>query len=62
MAVRLREEKRARAGSRNNIQESPGFNKNIKNSGPLIIGIKGLDSSSPSLYYFYSSSIYILII
>jgi hypothetical protein len=62
MAVRLRKEKRARAGSRNNIQESPGFNKNIKNSGPLITGIKGLDSSSPSLYYFYSSSIYILII
>ena len=56
-------EKRARAGSRNDIQKSPGFNKNIKKSGPLIMGVKGLDSSSPSLYYYsYSSSIYILII
>jgi hypothetical protein len=60
MAVRLREEKRARAGSRNGIQESPGFNKNIKKSGPLIVGVRGLDSSSPSLYYYsYSSLIYI---
>jgi hypothetical protein len=59
--VRLREEKRARAGSRNGTQESPGFNKNIKKSGPLIMGVKGLDSSSPSLYS-HSSLIYILII
>ena len=59
MAVCLRKEKRVRAGSRNDIQESPGFNKNIKKSGPLIIRVKGLDSSSPSLYYSYSSSIYI---
>jgi hypothetical protein len=42
MAVRLREEKRARAGSRNGIQKSPGFNKNIKKSGPLTMGDKGL--------------------
>ena len=42
MAVRLREEKRARAGSRNGTQESPGFNKNIKKSGPLIMGEGGL--------------------
>jgi hypothetical protein len=56
-------EKRARAGSRNGTQESPGFNKNIKKSGPLIMGVRGLDSSSPSLYYHsHSSSIYILII
>jgi hypothetical protein len=34
MAVRLREEKRARAGSRNDIQKSLGINKNIKKSGP----------------------------
>ena len=34
-----------------------------KKSGPLIMGIRGLDSSSPSLYYHsHSSSIYILII
>ena len=59
----LRKEKRARAGSRNGIQASPGFNKNTKKSGPLIMGVKGLDSSSLNLYYyFYSSSIYILII
>jgi len=50
-------EKRARAGSRNGTQESLGFNKNIKKSGLLIIGVKGLDSSSLSLYYyFYSNS------
>ena len=58
-------EKRARAGSRNDIQKSPGFNKNIKKSGLLIMGVRGLDSSSSSLYsysYSYSSSIYILII
>jgi hypothetical protein len=42
MAVRLREEKRARAGSRNSTQESLGFNKNIKKSGFLIIGERGL--------------------
>jgi hypothetical protein len=61
--VRLRKEKRARAGSRNGIQKSPGFNKNIKKSGLLIMGVKGLDSSSSSLYYYYYSSlIYILII
>jgi hypothetical protein len=59
----LREEKRARAGSRNGIQESLGFNKNIKKSGPLIIGVRGLDSSSFSSYSrFYSSLIYILLI
>ena len=34
-------EKRARAGSRNGIQENPGFNKNIKKSGPLIMGEGG---------------------
>jgi hypothetical protein len=63
IAVRLCKEKRARAGSRNGIQESPGFNKNIKKSGPLIIGIRGLALNYSSLYYyFYSSSIYILII
>jgi hypothetical protein len=55
----LREEKRARARSRNGLQESPGFNKNLKKSGPLIMGIKGLDTSSSSSY---SSSIYILLI
>ena len=27
-------------GSRNGIQESTGFNKNVKKSGPLIIGDK----------------------
>ena len=37
----LRKEKRARAGPRNNIQESPGFNKNIKKSGPLTMGLGG---------------------
>jgi len=41
IAVRLRKEKRARAGSRNSTQKSLGFNKNIKKSGSLIIGIKG---------------------
>ena len=41
-------------------KESPGFNKNIKKSGPLTMGVRGLDSSSPSLYYCsYSSLIYI---
>ena len=59
----LWKEKRARAGSRNDIQESLGFNKNIKKLSSLIIGIRKLDSSSSSLYYYiYSSSIYILII
>ena len=63
MAVCLRKEKRVRAGSRNDIQESLGFNKNIKKLSSLIIGIRKLDSSSSSLYYYiYSSSIYILII
>jgi hypothetical protein len=42
----LRKEKRARAGSRNGIQESPGFNLKFKKSGTLIMGVKGLDSSS----------------
>ena len=55
----LWKEKRARAGSRNGIQESPGLNKNIKKSGPLIIGVRGLDSSSSSLHY-YSYLIYII--
>jgi hypothetical protein len=41
--VRLREEKRARVGSRNNLKESPGFSKKINKSGPLIIGVKGLE-------------------
>ena len=37
--------------------------KNIKKSGSLIMGVGGLVSSSPSLYYYsYSSLIYILII
>ena len=56
-------EKRARAGSRNGTQKSPGFKKNIKKSGPLIMGVRGLDLSSPSLYYYshsHSSLIYIL--
>jgi hypothetical protein len=44
----LREEKRARAGSRNDIQESPGFSKNIKKSGSLIMGEGGL-----KLVYIY---------
>ena len=44
----LWKEKRARAGSRNGIQESPGLNKNIKKSGPLIMGVGGQDSSSSS--------------
>jgi hypothetical protein len=30
------------AGSRNGIQESAGFNKNIKKSGPLMMGDRGL--------------------
>jgi hypothetical protein len=34
-------EKRARAGSRNGTKESAGFNKNIKKSGPLIMGERG---------------------
>ena len=38
----LWKEKRARAGSRNGIQESAGFNKNIKKSGPLVMGDRGL--------------------
>jgi hypothetical protein len=29
-----------REGSRDGIQESTGFNKNVKKSGPLIIGDK----------------------
>ena len=37
----LCKEKRAREGSRNGLKESPGFNKNIKKSGPLIIGDRG---------------------
>jgi hypothetical protein len=41
MAVRLREKKRARAGSQNNTQKSPGFNKK-KKSGPLTTGERGL--------------------
>jgi hypothetical protein len=44
----VRKEKRARVGSRNSIQESPGFDKNIKKSGALIMGVRGLDTSSPS--------------
>jgi len=49
-----------RAGSRNGIQKSLDFNKNIKKSGPLTMGVRGLDSSSSSLYYYsYFSSIYI---
>ncbi len=32
---------RGREGSRDNIQESASFNKNVKESGPLIIGDKG---------------------
>jgi hypothetical protein len=55
----LWKEKRARAGSRNGIQESLGFSKNIKKSGPLIIGVKGLDSSSLSSDSYFSS-IYII--
>jgi hypothetical protein len=38
----LREEKRARARSRNGTQESLGFSKNIKKSGPLIMVEGGL--------------------
>jgi hypothetical protein len=41
-------EKRARAGSRNSTLKNPGFNKNIKKSGPLIMGVRGLDTSSSS--------------
>jgi hypothetical protein len=41
-------EKRARAGSRNDTQESPGFDKNVKKSGALTMGVKGLDTSSLS--------------
>ena len=33
--------KRGRAGSRNGIQENLGFSKNLKKSGPLIMGDKG---------------------
>ena len=54
--MRLREEKRARAGSRNGIQENPGFNKNIKKLGLLIIGVRGRDSRY-SNYRSYSSSL-----
>ena len=48
MAVVLRKEKRAWVRSRNNLKESTGFNKNIKKSGPLIMGVGGQDSSSSS--------------
>jgi hypothetical protein len=44
----VRKEKRARVRSRNGIQESLGFDKNIKKSGALIMGVKGLDTSSPN--------------
>ena len=36
-------------------KESAGFNKNIKKSGPLIIGDRGVKTGSN--YYSYSSSI-----
>jgi hypothetical protein len=52
-------EKRARAGSRNDIQESPGFDKNVKKSGVLIMGVRGLDTSSPSSSSRSYSSLYI---
>jgi hypothetical protein len=41
-------EKRARVGSGNDTQESPSFDKNIKKPGALIIGVKGLNTSSPN--------------
>jgi hypothetical protein len=50
---------RGREGSRNGIQESPGFNKNIKISGALTMGVKGLDTSSPSSSSRSYSSLYI---
>jgi hypothetical protein len=59
MAVRLREEKRARAGSRNGIQKSPGFNKNIKKSGPLIMGEGGLRLVFILILYLFYFNIYI---
>jgi hypothetical protein len=44
-------EKQARAGSRNGTQKSLGFNKKIKKSALLIMGVRGRDLSSPSSYY-----------
>jgi hypothetical protein len=41
-------EKRARVRSRNDIQESLGFDKNIKKPGALTMGVKGLNTSSSS--------------
>ena len=52
----LCKEKRSRERSRNGIQESPGFNKNIKKLGLLIIGVRGRDSRY-SNYRSYSSSL-----
>jgi hypothetical protein len=58
MAVRLREEKRARAGSRNDIQKSLGINKNIKKSGPLIIREGGLKLVLILILYLFLLDIY----
>jgi hypothetical protein len=50
---------RGREGSRNSIQESPGFNKNIKISGALIMRVRELGTSSPSSSSRSYSSLYI---
>jgi hypothetical protein len=50
---------RGREGSRNGTQESPGFNKNIKISGALTMGVRGLDTSSPSFSSRSYFSLYI---
>jgi hypothetical protein len=42
MAMLLYIASRERAGSQTSLKESIDFNKNIKKSGPLIIGDKGL--------------------
>jgi hypothetical protein len=55
----LRKEKRARVGLRNGVKESAGFNKNIKKSGALIMGVRGLGSSSPSSSSRFYFSLYI---
>ena len=47
---------------RNGIQKSPGFNKSIKKSGPLIIGVKGLDSGLLVLIIILILARYILLI
>jgi hypothetical protein len=48
-------EKQARAGSRNGQKKVQVLTKNIKKSGPLIIGDRGVKTGSN--YYSHSSSI-----